>query len=157
MTVRGDILPKLNVSAYAGIAYRDMKNSTVGGNDTTFALRATFSYELTEKIGLFATGKRDFGNGASRQSSVDTGCEVGANYIMNQFVVFTTSFAYTYTDYLAGYAREDDEFIARFGVTYKPNKFLTLGANYRYLDNSSNIDSACYMQHLFDISVSVKY
>lgn len=156
VTVRGDILPKLNVSAYAGISYRDVKNAQ-SSNDTTFALRATLSYELTEKIGLFATGKRDFGNGASRQSSVDTGCEVGANYMMNQFIMFTTSFAYTYTDYMLGDNREDDEFCGRFGVSYKPNKFLTLAANYRYLDNSSSAPGASYMQHLVDISVSVKY
>ena len=156
VTVRGDILPKLNASAYAGIAYRDIKDAQ-SSDDTTFALRATLSYELTEKIGLFATGKRDFGNGASRQSSVDTGCEFGANYMMNQFVMFTTSFAYTYTDYISGYDREDDEFCGRIGVSYKPNKFLTLGANYRYLDNSSSVKTASYMQHLVDISVSVKY
>ena len=156
VTVRGDILPKLNVSAYAGIAYRDIKDAQ-SSDDTTFALRATLSYELTEKIGLFATGKRDFGNGASRQSSVDTGCEFGANYMMNQFVMFTTSFAYTYTDYISGYDREDDEFCGRIGVSYKPNKFLTLGANYRYLDNSSSVKTASYMQHMVDISVSVKY
>ena len=156
VTVRGDILPKLNVSAYAGIAYRDIKDAQ-SSDDTTFALRATLSYELTEKIGLFATGKRDFGNGASRQSSVDTGCEFGANYMLNQFVMFTTSFAYTFTDYMSGYDREDDEFCGRIGVSYKPNKFLTLGANYRYLDNSSSVKTASYMQHLVDISVSVKY
>ena len=156
VTVRGDVLPKLNVSAYAGVAFRDVKDAAKTKDDTTFALRATLSYELTEKIGLFATGKRDFGNGASRQSSVDTGCEIGANYMMNQFVMFTTSFAYTYTDYM-GIVREDDEFIGRVGVSYKPNKFLTLGANYRYLDNSSTIKSASYMQHLVDVSVSVKY
>jgi opacity protein-like surface antigen len=56
-----------------------------------------------------------------------------------------------------GIVREDDEFCGRIGVSYKPNKFLTLGANYRYLDNSSNVKSASYMQHLVDISVSVKY
>jgi hypothetical protein len=77
--------------------------------------------------------------------------------MMNQFVMFTTSFAYTYTDYISGYDREDDEFCGRIGVSYKPNKFLTLGANYRYLDNSSSVKTASYMQHMVDISVSVKY
>jgi hypothetical protein len=157
LTVRGDILPKLNVSAYAGVQYRDIRHATVNtGEDLAFALKGTVSYELTEKIGLFATGRRDFGNGASRQSSVDTGCEVGANYAFNQFVTFTTSFTYTYTDY-EGIDRKDDEYCGRVGVTYKPNKFLTLGANYRYLDNASNVAAACYMQHLVDISVSIKY
>ena len=114
------------------------------------------AYPNIKYIGLFATGRRDFGNGASRQTSIDTGCEVGANYALNQFVTFTTSFSYTYTDY-EGTIREDDEYCGRVGVTYKPNKFLTLGANYRYLDNASNVAAACYMQHLVDISVSIKY
>ncbi len=155
LTVRGDILPKLNVVAYAGVVYREL-NTSENSDDTTFALNATVNYELTDKISLFATGRRDFGNGASRQSSVDTGCEFGANYAFNSFVTFTTSFSYLNSDYMIS-SREDDEYVARVGVSYKPNKFLTLGANYRYLDNSSTVQSACYMQHLVDISVSVKY
>ena len=116
----------------------------------------TASYELTEKVGLFLTGRRDFANGAARQSSVDSTCEFGANYLLNQFVTFTTSFAYTNSDYIA-IDRNDDEYVGRVGVSYKPNKFLTLGANYRFLENCSNVASARYNQHLVDISVAVKY
>ena len=124
--------------------------------DTTFSCSMTASYELTEKVGLFLTGRRDFANGAERQSSVDSTCEVGANYLLNQFVTFTTSFAYINSDYIA-IDRNDDEYVGRVGVSYKPNKFLTLGANYRFLENCSNVASARYNQHLVDISVAVKY
>ncbi len=154
VTVRGDILPKLNLSAYAGLTYRDSNGQF--SDETTFALNATVSYELTEKVALFATGRRDFGNGAQRQSSIDTGCEVGANYSMNQFVTFTTSFAYLNSDYMSS-TRNDDEYIGRIGVNYKPNKFITLGANYRYLNNASNQQNCNYMQHLVDVSVAIKY
>lgn len=157
VTVRGDILPKLNLSAFVGATYRDMNGiGAYDTSDTTVSCSVTANYELTEKIGLFVTGRRDFGNGASRQSSVDTGCEAGANYLLNQFVSFTTSFAYTNSDYEAS-NRSDDEYVARFGVNYKPNKFLTLGANYRFLENSSTQSYANYNQHLVDISVAVKY
>ncbi len=156
VTVRGDILPKLNVVAYAGVSYRDLTGGLYKGSDTTFALSSTISYELTEKIGLFATGRRDFANGASRQSSVDSSCEVGANYLLNQFVTFTTSFMYENSDYI-DINRNDDTYVGRVGVSYRPNKFLTLGANYRFLENCSNIESARYNQHLVDISVAVKY
>lgn len=155
VTVRGDILPKLNLSAFVGATYRDM-NGSYDTSDTTVSCSVTANYELTEKIGLFVTGRRDFGNGASRQSSIDTGCEAGANYLLNQFVSFTTSFAYTNSDYESS-VRNDDEYIARFGVNYKPNKFLTLGANYRFLENSSTVSYANYNQHLVDISIAVKY
>ena len=156
LTVRGDILPKLNLSAYAGVSYRNQTSGILAGDDTTFSCSATASYELTEKVGLFLTGRRDFANGAARQSSVDSTCEFGANYLLNQFVTFTTSFAYTNSDYIA-IDRNDDEYVGRVGVSYKPNKFLTLGANYRFLENCSNVASARYNQHLVDISVAVKY
>lgn len=156
LTARGDILPKLNVSAYAGVSYRDMSGGIYDNSDTTFALSATISYELTEKVGLFATGRRDFANGAERQSSVDSGCEVGANYLFNEFITMTTSFSYVNSQYM-GINRTDDEYIGRVGVSYKPNKFLTLGANYRYLQNRSDVETARYNQHLVDVTVAVKY
>ncbi len=154
LTLRGALLPKLSVSAFAGATYRVADGSVK--DETTFALNATVTYELTEKIGLFVAGRRDFGNGASRQSSIDTSGEIGINYLMNKFVSLTTSFSYVNSDYTTS-TREDDEYIARAGITYRPNKYLTFGANYRYLDNSSNSPTACYLQHLVDISVAVKY
>ncbi len=154
LTLRGDILPKLSISAFAGGSYRKADGTI--DDEATFALNASISYELTEKIGLFVTGRRDFGNGASRQSSINTSGEIGVNYLMNQFVSLVSSFSYTNTDFTSS-TRKDDEFIARAGITYQPNKYLTFGANYHYLDNSSNSPNACYMQHLVDISVAVKY
>jgi len=157
VTLRGDILPKLAASIYAGVTYREMNNALIESDaDTTFALGANLSYELTEKVVLFANGRRDFGNGASRQSSIDSGCEVGANYFLNQFISLVTSFAYTNSEYM-GMDRNDNEYIGRIGVSYSPNKFIKIATNYRFLDNSSNVSSACYNQHVVDISVSLKY
>ena len=87
VTVRGELLPKLTAMVYAGVTYRDPSGSVFveGQDDTTFAFRATLGYELTPKLGLFATGYRDFGNGASRQSAINSGCEVGANYYFSEF------------------------------------------------------------------------
>ena len=135
-------------------------------DDTTFAFRATFGYEVSEKLGLFATGYRDFGNGASRQSAINSGCEVGANYYFSEFIRSTASFSYINSKYGtfgysqnvgSSYDRDDDTFVGRIGLSYLPNKFITLSANYRYMNNSSNIAGCTYNQHLVDISVAVKY
>ena len=106
--------------------------------------RANLNYEVSEKLGVFATGYRDFGNGASRQSSVDTGCEVGANYYFSEFLRSTASFSYEYSDYGVYYysrTRDDDTYIGRIGISYLPNKYITLAANYRFINNSSSLEN----------------
>lgn len=166
VTVRGELLPKLTAMIYAGVTYRDpsgmnpLVTASYGDqDDTTFAFRATFGYEVSEKLGLFATGYRDFGNGASRQSAINSGCEIGANYYFSEFIRSTASFSYVNSNY-ATYAnqdRDDDAFAGRIGVSYLPNKFITLSANYRFITNSSNLPGCTYNQHLVDISVALKY
>ena len=154
VTVRGELLPKLTVTAYAGVGYRDPNGNM--SSDTTFSFNATIGYALTEKIGLFATGYRDFGNGASRQSIILSSGEFGVNYSVYTNVTLTGSFAFMNSKYQDS-IRDDDEYIVRAGISYTPNKFFIIGANYRYINNASNIATSCYMQHLVDISVSLKY
>lgn len=166
VTVRGELLPKLTAMIYAGVTYRDPSGmnplvTAIYGDqdDTTFAFRATFGYEVSEKLGLFATGYRDFGNGASRQSAINSGCEIGANYYFSEFIRSTASFSYVNSNYATyrNQDRDDDAFAGRIGVSYLPNKFITLSANYRFITNSSNLPGCTYNQHLVDISVALKY
>lgn len=166
VTVRGELLPKLTAMIYAGVTYRDpsgmdpLVTASYGDqDDTTFAFRATFGYEVSEKLGLFATGYRDFGNGASRQSAINSGCEIGANYYFSEFIRSTASFSYVNSNYATynNTDRDDDAFAGRIGVSYLPNKFITLSANYRFITNSSNLPGCTYNQHLVDISVALKY
>ena len=159
LTLRGELAPKLSSEIFFGGTVRDASGGTDAEDDSTMSFKANFGYELSEKVGLFASCFRDFGNGASRQSSIDTGCEFGANYHFSTFLHGVASFAYENSDYeiYRGGDREDDTYIARIGLKYVPNKFLTFSANYRFLENSSSIASANYNQHLIDFSVMVKY
>lgn len=160
LTVRGELLPKLTAEVYLGGTYRmvdGILDPTVDDSEATLAMKFKLAYELTEKIGLFLNASRDFGNGASRQSSVNTGCEFGANYAVWANLIATASFSYTNYDYQLGLDREDNYYIARLGLNYKPNKFLTFGANYRYINNDSNLSYAGFNQHLIDFSIAVKY
>ncbi len=157
LTLRGELLPKLTSEIYAGVSYRDFTTPDRGDvDDTTFAIRGNFAYEVTEKLGVYVSGSRDFGSGASRQATIVSMGEIGVNYFFSEQVSAISSFTYSYTEYTSIF-RNDDCYIGRVGIRYIPNKFLTFAANYRYLDNASNVTSATYSQHLVDISVSVKY
>ena len=96
----------------------------------------------------------------NRQSSINTSGEFGINYRPFEQIVTTASFVYLNTQYqmnLGGLDRDDDTYIARAGISYLPNKFITVSANYRYFANSSNVAYATYNQHLVDITFAVKY
>jgi len=60
------------------------------------------------------------------------------------------------TEYMTG-SRIDNTYIARVGVMYNPNKFISLSANYRYYDNASNLAGASFSQNVIDFSVGVRY
>ncbi len=156
VTVRGELLPKLTSEIYLGVGYRDFTVNGVDGSDTTFAMSGSLAYEVTEKLGVYISGSRDFGSGALRQSTIVSMGEIGVNYDFSQQVSGVASFTYSYTDYTNA-NRTDDGYIARIGLNYVPNKFITVAANYRYLDNASSYVYTTYMQHLVDISVSLKY
>ncbi len=153
VTIRGILLPKLSATANAGVVYRSVDNFE---NETTFSFSATLGYELTEKVGLFARGFRDYGSGAQRQSQTLTGGEFGVNYDFSDYISSVASFTYQNVDY-NWYDRNDDEYIFRAGLIYKPNKFIQISANYRYLDNASNLRTGCYNDHLVDLTFSVRY
>ena len=154
INVRGEILPKLSMSVYLGGSYRGA--SGIYDSDTSFAANATLSYAATEKVTVYLTGKRDFGNGASRESSIDSSAELGVNYKFSSYLSATAAFSYLNSNYQQS-DRDDNNYMGRIGLNYVPNKFIMASANYRYGTNSSNVANATYNQHIVELSVAVKY
>ena len=154
INVRGEIFPKLSMSVYLGGSYRGA--SGIYDSDASFAANATMSYAATEKVTVYLTGKRDFGNGASRESSIDSSAELGVNYKFSSYLSATAAFSYLNSNYQQS-GRDDNNYMGRIGLNYVPNKFIMASANYRYGTNSSNVANATYNQHIVELSVAVKY
>lgn len=155
VTIRGELLPKLSAETYFGYSLREMDNSQ-GTDDSTFAFSVTLNYLLTDKVSLFLKSGRDFGNGASRQSSTITYVETGANYAFSQYVSSYASLRFSNSAYLAN-PRDDDNYSANIGVNYNPTRYLSVGASYSYQNNASNLVGCSYMAHLVSIRVDLKY
>ena len=157
VTVMGEIAPKLTCEAYVGGQNRSYTSMVSGtSDDWTVAANAKLGYEVSEKMGVYVKALRDFGNSAARYSTRITSCEGGVNYYFNPKVVATASMAYVDTDYDAT-DRDDKTIWTRLGVSYVPNKFVTLGINYNYLNNESNVVDACYNQHIVSFNAMLKY
>ncbi len=152
-TVTGEIAPKMTCEFYLGA-----QNYKVdGGEDTwTMATNLKLGYEVSEKCGVYVLAARDFGSSATGSTTTYTYGEGGVNYFFNPKVVGTASLRYTTTDYEM-YNRTDDTIWTRVGISYLPNKFVTLGINYNYLNNSSDINTGNYNQHLISFNASLRY
>ena len=156
VTATGEIAPKLTFDAYLGGQYRDY-NSADTSNDWTMSGNITLGYEVSEKCGVYVKALRDFGNSAVRYSYVNTTCEGGVNYYFNPKIVGTACMGYRNADY-EQIDRNDDTVYTRLGVSYVPNKFVTLSLNYNYLNNDSDeCEDANYNQHLVTFSASLRY
>ncbi len=156
LTVNGEIAPKLTCEAYIGAQYRDygMQNQ---GSDWTASGNILLGYEVSEKLGVYVKASRDFGNSATRYSYINTMCEGGLNYYFNPKIVGTASMTYRVSDYEV-IDRKDEAVWTRLGISYVPNKFVTLSLNYNYLNNNCDeVESANYNQHLLTFSASLRY
>ncbi len=154
VTVNGEIAPKMTCEWYVGA-----QNYKIDGEKSTwtFATNLTLGYEVSEKCGVYVKASRDFGSSAGGYTTTYTFGEGGVNYYFNPKVVGTASLRYTETEYSNYQNRTDETIWTRVGVSYIPNKFVTLGVNYNYINNSSDIDYANYNQHLISFNVSLRY
>ncbi len=155
ITIRGELFPKLSAETFFGYSLREMNNAD-STDDSTFAFSVKLNYLLTDKVSLFLKSGRDFGNGASRQSSTITYVEAGANYAFSQYVSSYASLRFANSAYLAS-PRDDDNYSANVGINYNPTRYLSVGATYSYQNNASNLVRCSYMAHLVSIRVDVKY
>ena len=157
VTAVGEIAPKLTCEAYLGGQNRSYTSTLTGtDSDWSLAFSVKLGYEVSEKMGVYVKALRDFGNSASRYSTTITSCEGGINYNFNPKIIGTASLAYVDTDYSV-ITRNDNTIWARLGVSYVPNKFITLGLNYNYLNNESDLNTACYNQHIISFNAMLKY
>lgn len=155
ITIRGELFPKLSAETFFGYSLRELNNAD-STDDSTFAFSVKLNYLLTDKVSLFLKSGRDFGNGASRQSSTITYVEAGADYAFSQYVSSYASLRFANSAYLAS-PRDDDNYSANVGINYNPTRYLSVGATYSYQNNASNLVGCSYMAHLVSIRVDVKY
>ena len=141
---------------YLGAQNYSIDNAIDGGDSWTMATNLKLGYEVSEKMGVYVKVSRDYGNTASRYTTTNTWAEGGVNYYFNPKIIGTASLRYKESKY-ESYNRTDETIWTRVGVSYLPNKFVTLGINYNYLNNDSDVSTANYNQHIVSFSATLRY
>ena len=156
LTVNGEIAPKMTCEFYLGAQNYSIDNAIDGNDSWTMATNLKLGYEVSEKMGVYVKVSRDYGNTASRYTTTNTWAEGGVNYYFNPKIIGTASLRYKESKY-DSYNRTDETIWTRVGVSYLPNKFVTLGINYNYLNNDSDVSTANYNQHIVSFNATLRY
>lgn len=158
VTATGEIAPKLTCEVYIGAQNRSTPETMLRESEDSWSFTGniTLGYEVSEKLGVYVRGSRDFGGSATRENIIYTTVEGGLNYYFNPKVVGTASLTYQDGNYQST-DRTDHTIWTRVGVSYMPNKFFSFGVNYNYLNNESNVSYACYQQHIVSFNANLKY
>lgn len=135
-------------------------NSLLAGSSLSyynFGADVALTYELTQKISLFAKLYRNYSVGAAGQNIENTGGSLSAYYRISEVFDFTGNFIqYTRSDYLDT-SRCDDTYSMGASFGYTPNSYLRFAAGYTYFMNSSNIAAATYNINMLSLSASLRY
>lgn len=155
---RGEIYPKLDGFARAGIQHREIDG---GGDDTSFAMESGLFYYMTPKTTFDFSIGQDFGSSAGGASTDETSFNFGVNYQFNPLISARAGLGYEMVDYNNAIDREDDYFTGSISVVYTPNSYVSFSASYVYQDNDSENNTLggtnSFENNLFSLNASLRY
>ncbi len=166
---RGNLLPKLNGFFKVGYRLRESADRTttrtgaLPGSDTNeidekgmLGLDADFTWAMTPKFTSKLALSRDFGVGGEGESTENSSINVLLSYAISTYVSASGNLGYTLRDY-ANSDREDDQYSLGGRLSYRPNEYWQFGAGYTFSENESTDGNRDYVNHIFDLSASLRY
>jgi polysaccharide biosynthesis protein VpsM len=154
--VRGNMTPKLTGFLRAGYQTRDAGNS--GLSETSgLAFSGDLAYQINPMASLSLGLLRDMSiSPVSANTTMRTGGSIRGTYKVSKTVLLRASLVYYDTDY-SNSTRNDGYFVGGVGATYKPNKYLSISADYNGCLNNSNVTVLDYNDNVLQVAVSVRY
>lgn len=153
---RGNLFPKLN--GFLKFGYRVINPE--GSNretDELFGINAELTHRTTPKLKSKLNLYRGFDVGSEGQSVEDTSARLEFDYTISNNFQGNLYTDLSYQDFQDGNAGQD--FINRSGVRllYLPNQYWRFSTGYAYIENDSNRLGQGFVNHVLDISASLRY
>lgn len=168
--VRTEATAKLAGQIKGGWLRKEYSDSRAGDDINGWGLEGNVEYMLTSKTPLNLS---IFRRNDDTQLTTNQSTAFGASYDRTGFVLtarhnFTDRFhlrgnvGYELQEYhqskgQTGPEREDKVFSASFGAEYMIWKAIFLGADYRFMDDNSNIDGTGYTENRFMVYLTLGY
>lgn len=153
---RGQLLPKLN--GFFKVGFRSVNPE--GPNretDQTLGLNADFTYLATPKLTANLRLNHGFDVGSEGQSLESTSAKLDLDYVISGHYSARLFTYLSYLDFKDG--NDGQDFINRTGFRffYRPNEYCSFSTGYTYFENESNRLAQGFVNHILDISASLRY
>ena len=154
--MRGKLLPKLNGFFKVGFRSLNPEGST-RETDQILGLSADLTYLATPKLTANLRLNRGFAVGSEGQSVENTFAKLDLDYVISGNYAARLFTHLTYQDFKDG--NDGQDFITKTGFRflYMPNEYCSFGTGYSYFENESNRFGQGFVNHILDISASLRY
>ena len=162
-----DASAKINGDLKVGIGYKDYENDKNWdnedyGEETTWIAETKLTYQLFQKTQLNTKLMRQVKDSTSADSTryTDTMFGIGAKQMFTDKLTGKVDLSYTYDDYDAyngADERQDDTYMARLGLDYQIQEWLTAGVNYTYKQRESNDNDKDYTNNRVAFTVGAAF
>lgn len=143
----------------ATVGYQERKLRGVDYKTDSMFYNFMVTYLASARVSHFVSLSRDFRTSSTQgQTFTYAALTVGTRARVSNMVTANASLTYAKADYRDAGNREEDQVFFNVGMTYSPNDYLNINANYGY----SNIDGSGalaneYTRNRISVSASVRY
>lgn len=148
---RGEFSPKLTGQIRVGYTQRSFD---AGGEDDSFGLDGSLSYDYSDKTSYRLTLSNDFGSSGIGESTKIFSWGVSATNRFTTAWSLTGSLNYRSTDYPS---RSDDFLEGLVGVSYKYSDIVNFTASYAYRNNDSSKTFYDFSNSVFSFGANIRY
>lgn len=153
---RGNLLPKL--SGFFRVGYRTVNpEGSERESDQTLGINAELTHYTTPKLKSSLRLQRGFGVGSEGQSVENTSARLEFDYTISGNFAADLYTELVYNDFQDG--NDGQDFVNRSGLrlSYLPNEYWRFSTGYAYIENDSNRLGQGFVNHILDISASLRY
>jgi hypothetical protein len=143
----------------ATIGYQERKLRGVNMKSDSVFYNFMVTYLASARISHFVNFSRDFRT-SSNQGNTFTyaSLTVGSRARLTNTISANASFTYAEADYRQAGNREEDHVFFNVGMTYSPNDYLNINANYGYTNvDGTGFSASNYVRSRVSVSASVRY
>jgi outer membrane receptor for ferrienterochelin and colicin len=148
---RGDFSPKLTGRFNLGLGTRKLQR---GGDESIFALDASFSYEISPKTSLQFGGSNDFGTSPQGAQQKNFSLRAALNSKLNEQWTLNGGVSYRGIDYGT---RTDDYWEATLGASYIFDANISFLGGYTYRNYTSPAAGSDFTNNVFSIAANFRY
>lgn len=141
------------------LGYQERKFSGINDKRSSPSYSFTVSYLATPRITHFGTLSYDFRTSSSQGLSYSYGSlTVGTRARITDMIATNFSLTYAEAEYQRS-PRAEDHMFFNAGITYNPNDYVTIRADYAYqsVDGKNTPGASDYRNNRMSVSASVRY